>query len=179
MDQQIAALLQNGTWTLITLPDSKKAISSKWIYKLKLNPDGSIYGYKTCLMAKGYNQIEGVDYTESFSPVAKTITVRMFHSIVAAYSWLLYQLDINNAFLHGTLDWEIYMLATEGYFVAEGLVCKLQKSLYCLKEASRQWNLEFTSRIAVYRFSHTTHDPISLSKQFHMDLSHSWSTWIT
>ncbi|KAL0361434.1 UNVERIFIED_CONTAM: Retrovirus-related Pol polyprotein from transposon RE1 [Sesamum radiatum] len=139
MAEELQALEQNETWTLTSLPKGKNAIGSRWIYKLKLNPDGSVNRYKARLVAKGYSQIEGVDYTESFSPVAKNVTVRIFLSIAAAYSWPLHQLDVNNAFLHGFLDEEVHMSPPDGYSVALGQVYKLQKSLYGLKQASRQW----------------------------------------
>ncbi|KAK4386639.1 Retrovirus-related Pol polyprotein from transposon RE2 [Sesamum angolense] len=109
MAEELKALETNNTWEVTSLPAGKKAIGSRWVYKLKLNPDGSVNRHKARLVAKGYNQIEGVDYTESFSPVAKTVTVRIFLGIASAYSWPVHQLDINNAFLHGFLDEEVYM----------------------------------------------------------------------
>ncbi|KAL0431927.1 UNVERIFIED_CONTAM: Retrovirus-related Pol polyprotein from transposon TNT 1-94 [Sesamum radiatum] len=103
MAKELEALEQNHTWTLESLPSSKKAIRSKWIYKIKYNSDGSIERYKARLVAKGYTQVEGFDYTETFAPVAKLTTVRTLLA-VAAKSWELYQLDVHNAFLHGDLD---------------------------------------------------------------------------
>ncbi|KAK4400315.1 Retrovirus-related Pol polyprotein from transposon RE2 [Sesamum angolense] len=115
MNLELQALEQNGTWELTSLPPDKRTIGSRWVFKLKLNPDGSIYRYKARLVAKGYNQIEGVDYFDSFSPVAKSVTVRVFLDIAASKSWPLFQLDVNNAFLHGHLDEEVYMDPPEGY----------------------------------------------------------------
>ncbi|KAL0454692.1 UNVERIFIED_CONTAM: Retrovirus-related Pol polyprotein from transposon TNT 1-94 [Sesamum latifolium] len=121
MQEEIQALEKNNTWNLTSLPDGKWAIGSRWVYKLKLNPNDSVSRYKACLIAKGYTQIEGMDYTKSFSLIAKNVTVRLFLSIAAAYSWLVYQLDINNAFLHGHLDEEVYMTPPEGYSVQPGM----------------------------------------------------------
>ncbi|KAL2235899.1 UNVERIFIED_CONTAM: Retrovirus-related Pol polyprotein from transposon RE2 [Sesamum indicum] len=104
MNKELAALDRNHTWTLVSLPPGKKAIRCRWVFKLKLNPDGSIQRYKARLVAKGYNQIEGVDYFDSFSLVAKTISVRVLLTVVVARGWPLWQLDVNNDFLHGHLD---------------------------------------------------------------------------
>ncbi|KAL0324732.1 UNVERIFIED_CONTAM: Retrovirus-related Pol polyprotein from transposon RE1 [Sesamum calycinum] len=125
----------------------------------KVTSDGSIARYKARLVAKGYNQVEGVDYFESFSPVAKSITVRLFLGIAAAKSWPLFQLDINNSFLHGHLDEEVYMDPPERYLAAKpGQVCRLRRSLYGLKQASRQWNLELTTKLLNYGFTQSAHD---------------------
>ncbi|KAL0426862.1 UNVERIFIED_CONTAM: Retrovirus-related Pol polyprotein from transposon RE2, partial [Sesamum latifolium] len=159
MDKEIEALECNDTWDLTELPKGKRAIGSRWVYKIKLKQDGSIDRYKARLVAKGYTQIEGVDYYDSFSPVAKTVTVRLFIAIATAYSWPILQLDVNNAFLHGQLDEEVYMIPPEGYAKARsGLVCRLKKSLYDLKQASRQWNIEFTSKLEAYGFKQSPHD---------------------
>lgn len=104
MESELQLLDANNTWDLTYLPQYKKAIGSKWVYKIKHNLNGSIARYKACLVAKGYDQVEGVDYFESFSLVAKLVTVHLFISIAPAHSWPLYQLDINNVFLHGFLD---------------------------------------------------------------------------
>ncbi|KAL0337523.1 UNVERIFIED_CONTAM: Retrovirus-related Pol polyprotein from transposon RE1 [Sesamum calycinum] len=119
MDQELQALETNGTWELTSLPPHKKTIGSRWVFKLKYNPDGSIERYKARLVAKGYNQIEGVDYFDSFSPVAKSVTVRVFLAIVVSKSWPLFQLDVNNAFLHGHLDEEVYMDPPARYVKAQ------------------------------------------------------------
>ncbi|KAL0286152.1 UNVERIFIED_CONTAM: Retrovirus-related Pol polyprotein from transposon RE2 [Sesamum angustifolium] len=99
---------------MTTLPSGKKVVGSKWVYKIKLNPDRIVSRYKARLVAKGYRQVEGMVYIESFSPIAKSVTVRMFLGIASAYSSAVHQLDINNAFIHGHLDEEVYMSPPEG-----------------------------------------------------------------
>ncbi|KAL0367107.1 UNVERIFIED_CONTAM: Retrovirus-related Pol polyprotein from transposon RE1, partial [Sesamum radiatum] len=93
----------------------KIAIDSRWLFKLELNPNGSIQRHKVHLVAKGYNQVEGVDYLDSFSLAAKIVTERVFLTVAVSKSWPLLQLDINNAFLHGHLDEDVCMVPPEGY----------------------------------------------------------------
>ncbi|KAL0424094.1 UNVERIFIED_CONTAM: Retrovirus-related Pol polyprotein from transposon RE1 [Sesamum radiatum] len=158
MHEEIQALEHNKTWRMTPLPDGKKAIGCKWVYKLKLKADGNVDRYKARLVAKGYNQIEGIDYTDSFSSVAKVVTVRLFLTIATSHGWPIHQLDVNNAFLHGYLDEDLYMLPPEGYSVEPGMVCKLERSLYGLKQASRQWNVEFTTKLQEFGFMQSSHD---------------------
>ncbi|KAL0299893.1 UNVERIFIED_CONTAM: Retrovirus-related Pol polyprotein from transposon TNT 1-94 [Sesamum angustifolium] len=150
MAKELDALETNDTWELTDLLPDKKAIGSKWVFKLKMNPDGSVERYKARLVAKGHNQVEGVDYFDSFSLVAKIVT-----------------LDVNNAFLHGYLEEDVYMSPLEGYAKAmQGQVCKLRRSLYGLKQASRQWNLKLTTKLLEFGFHQSSHDHYLLVKRF-------------
>ena len=148
MDQEIAALENTKTWVLTDLPYGKQPIGCKWVYKIKRHADGSTERYKARLVAKGYTQQEGLDYFETFSPVVKLTTVRLVLALAASKHWYLHQLDVNNAFLHGDLDEEVYMSVPLGYKTEKpGQVCKLLKSLYGLKQASRQWNYKLTTTL--------------------------------
>ena len=119
------------TWVLTYLPFGKKALTSKWVYKTKYKPDGSVERHKARLVIKGFEQVKEKDYMRTFSPVAKLTTVRVFIAMATAKDWPVHQLDINNAFLHGNLNEEVYMLPPEGYTKAKpSQVSKLQRSFY-------------------------------------------------
>ncbi|KAL4346779.1 hypothetical protein GQ457_17G003030 [Hibiscus cannabinus] len=115
MHEEILALERNNTWDLVSLPPGKQTIGCKWVYKTKLKSDGSLERYKARLVAKGYTQKPGIDYFDTFSPVAKLTTVRTIMAIAASQNWFLQQLDINNAFLHGYLQEEVYMDLPPGF----------------------------------------------------------------
>ena len=115
--------------------------------------------FKARLVVKGYHQIEGVDYNYLFSPVAKLVTIRLLLTIATSKAWPIHQLDINNAFLHEYLNEEIYMLPADGYTKAvPGQVCKLRRSLYGLKQASREWNQQFCPKLVQFGFRQFTDD---------------------
>ncbi|KAK4407782.1 Retrovirus-related Pol polyprotein from transposon RE2 [Sesamum angolense] len=118
---EVQALEKNGTCDLVKAPTDKKPIGCRWIYKLKLKPNGSIERYKARLVAKGYNQVEGEDYTDCFAHVAKAVTMRIFLAVVVSKGWPIHHLDVNKAFLHGSLKEDIYMDPPEGYQVKPGL----------------------------------------------------------
>ena len=132
MVDEMTVLHSNGTWDLVPLPPGKSLVSCRWMYTVKVGLDGQVDRLKSHLVAKGYTQVYGIDYGDTFSPITKMSSVRLFLSIAAMRHWLLYQLDIKNAFLHGEFQEEIYMEQPPG-FVAQGesgLVCKLRRSLY-------------------------------------------------
>jgi hypothetical protein len=146
MNDELEALTKTGTWTFVDSPPHIKPIGSKWVYKVKHKADGTIERYKARLVAKGYNQVEGLDFFDTFSPVAKLTTVRTLLAIASVKQWHLHQLDVNNAFLHGDLLEDVYMQVPDGVTPPKpGQVCKLLKSLYGLKQASRMWYEKLTS----------------------------------
>ena len=144
MDVEMDSMEVNKTWSVVSLPAGKNVVGCKWVFTIKYNADGTIERYKARLVAKGFTQQEGVDYFETFSPVAKLGSVKLILGLAARQGWSLTQMDITSAFLHSELDEEIYMSLPQGYTPASGYlppnpVCRLHKSIYGLKQASRQW----------------------------------------
>ena len=160
MVEEMESMIQNHVWDLVDLPPGRRAIGNKWILKIKRKADGSINRYKARLVAKGYTQMEGIDFEETFSPVVKFVSIRVILAFVAHYDLELHQMDVKTAFLNGDLDEEIYMVQPEG-FIAEGQeqkVCRLRKSIYGLKQASRQWNIRFNEVVLSYGFEMINED---------------------
>ena len=114
MPAEIDALQRNHTWDLVDLPPNKTPISCKWVYHIKYKPNGSVDRYKVRLVTKGYTQVEGVDFMHTFPPVAKMTTLWVILALAAAHGWHLHQLDVDNAFLHGSIDEEVYMTLPQG-----------------------------------------------------------------
>ncbi|XP_024187552.2 uncharacterized protein LOC112192448 isoform X2 [Rosa chinensis] len=161
MTVEMDALEKNCTWELVSLPPGKKTVGCRWVYTVKHNSDGSVDRYKARLVAKGYTQKYGVDYDETFAPVAKINTIRVLLSLAANLDWPLQQFDVKNAFLHGDLHEEVYMDLPPGYGTSTGeqVVCKLKKSLYGLKQSPRAWFGRFTKFMKKigYRQSNSDH----------------------
>lgn len=133
MDEEMLALRGNGTWDLVPLPPGHKRVGCRWVFTVKHNPDGSVERLKARLVAKGFTQQYGIDYEETFSPVAKLNTVRVLLSLAVNRQWALHQLDIKNAFLNGDLSETVYMQQPPGFErTGESLVCHLRKSIYGL-----------------------------------------------
>nr|KYP54918.1 Retrovirus-related Pol polyprotein from transposon TNT 1-94 [Cajanus cajan] len=159
MKAEIDALTANNTWTIVDLTSGKHPIGCKWVYKIKYRSDGSVERYKARLVAKGFTQTEGLDYFETFAPVAKLTTVRLLLAVASSQTWFLHQLDVNNAFLHGDLEEEVYMTIPQGVVCSKpNQVCKLHKSLYGLKQASRQWYNKLSTCLLSFGYKHSPHD---------------------
>ncbi|CAM8987645.1 unnamed protein product [Rhodiola kirilowii] len=161
MNKEITALESNNTWVLTDFPRDKTLVDCKWIYKIKYMSDGIVERFKARLVARGFTQVEGLDYHETFTPVAKMTTVRCLLAIATARNWHLHQLDVDNAFLHGTLEEEVYMKLPPGFYKkdkAAGKVCKLVKSIYGLKQASRQWFAKFSNSLVEFGFTSSMND---------------------
>ena len=161
MKEELKMIEKNQTWMLVDRPTHKKAIGVKWIYRTKLNPDGSVNKHKARLVVKGYAQLFGVDFSETFAPVARLDTIRMLLALAAQKGWHIHQMDVKSAFLNGYLEEEIFVEQPEGFVVQgkEEKVYLLKKALYGLKQAPRAWysridahllNLGFTKSLSEF-----------------------------
>jgi hypothetical protein len=159
MDDEIESLKMNNTWELIDKPDDRLVIKNRWVYKVKTNVDGCIEKFKARLVAKGYSQKAGIDYNETFSPVARFDTIRVVLSVAASKKLKLATFDIKTAFLYGELDEEIYMSQPPGYEDGTDRVCKLNKSLYGLKQSPRCWNKRFKEFLDKHGLKNSDADP--------------------
>ena len=169
LEDEMESMKVNQVWSLVDLPSARKAIGNKWILKIKRKADSSIDRYKARLVAKGYTQQEGLDYEETFSPVVKFTSIRLIIAIVAYLDLELHQMDVKTAFLNGELEEEIYMEQPIGFIVKgqDQKVCKLHRSIYGLKQSSRQWYLRFHKAILTYDFKmieedHCVYDKLAI-----------------
>lgn len=159
MATEIDSLKRNGTWNLVEPPNSQKVIDNKWVFKIKTKANGNVDCYKARLVARGFTQEYGIDYQETFSPVVKFSSIRTILSIAAKEDLILKQFDVKTAFLYGDLQEDVFMKQPVGFEDGSGRVCKLVKSLYGLKQASRCWNKKFTTFINKFNFVACSADP--------------------
>lgn len=153
-NEEYKSMLDNEVWEIVKLPEGKKPIGCKWIFKTKRDSNGNVSRYKARLVAKGYTQKEGIDYKETFSPVSSKDSFRTIMALVAHYDLELHQMDVKTAFLNGDIEETIYMVQPEHFTLgdAKDMVCKLKKSIYGLKQASRQWYHKFHMIITSFGF---------------------------
>jgi len=154
MKDEIVALHANATWSLVPFDPSMNIVGCRWVYKIKRRADGAIDQYKARLVARGFTQHEGIDYSETLSPVVKPTTVRLILTIAVSKGWQIRQLDVHNAFLNGSLREVVYMQQPPG-FVNTALpthVCRLHKSLYGLKQAPRAWYMQLSDFLMTIGF---------------------------
>ncbi|WRX09128.1 Integrase [Theobroma cacao] len=175
--EKLNMIVKNKTWSLVDRPKDRQLIGVKWIFKRKLNPDGTLNRYKARLVVKGYSQILGIDFQETFAPVARLDTIRLLIALAAAFQWKLFHLDVKSAFLNGKLDEEIYVEQPPGFELCsgQGKVFKLHKALYGLKQAPCAWYnrintylldqgfLKSPNKATLYVLKHYNEAPLILS----------------
>jgi len=148
LEEEYQSLMDNKTWELTSLPHGRKAVSCKWVFRVKRTATGEVDRYKARLVARGFTQEHGIDYDETFAPVARLASIRVLLAVAAAEDMEVQQMDVKTAYLNGELDEEVYMEQPEGFAVrgSERKVCRLRKALYGLKQAGRAWyqNLDGT-----------------------------------
>jgi hypothetical protein len=164
MDEEMKSQKENNTWDLVELPNGKKTVGCKWVFKIKRNASGEIVKYKARLVAQGFTQKFGVDYDEVFAPVTRLTTLRVLLGIASKKKLILKHFDVKTAYLCGNLDEEIFMRQPRGYQQGS-LVCKLKKSLYGLKQSARCWNKKLHDVLISLKFQQSSADPCLYTKQ--------------
>ncbi|GKV28732.1 hypothetical protein SLEP1_g37748 [Rubroshorea leprosula] len=160
MSEEFSALVHQGMWDLVPAHPSQHLIGSKWVFRLKHNQYGNIERYKARLVAKGFHQRPSSDYFNTFSPVIKPTIIQMILSIVVSCGWLIQQLDVNNAFLHGKLDEKLFLQQPVVFVDLDKPthVCRLWKSIYGLKQAPRAWYKELKAFLLFEGFHNSKSD---------------------
>ena len=161
MESEMQSMYDNQVWDLVDQIPSLKIVGHKWVFKKKTDMDGNVHTYKARLVAKGYTKTHGIDYDETFSPVAMLKSIRILIAIAAFHDYEIWQMDVKTAFLNGKLSEDVYMTQPEGFVKSEhpNRVCKLQKSIYGLKQASRSWNICFDEKIKEFGFLRSEDEP--------------------
>lgn len=157
MDSEMNSHQVNNTWTLQNLPNGRKAIKSRWVFKIKDSANDK--RYKARLVAKGYSQRYGIDYEETFSPVVRTASLRIMFALAVKLKLKIHQVDAITAFLQGDLEEDIYMSQPDGYDDGSGRVCKLNRAIYGLKQAGRQWNKKLSDALISFGLKKSELDP--------------------
>jgi hypothetical protein len=141
MTKEYQSIVNNDVWEIVPRPKNKDVVFSKWIYKIKHAADGSIEKHKEIFVARDFSQKEGIDYEETFSPVARYTSIRTIIALVAKVKWKLHQMNVKTTFLNGVIEEEVYIEQPQGFEVEErkAHVCRLKKALYGLKQAPRAW----------------------------------------
>ena len=160
------SMYDNQVWTLIDPPNGLKTIECKWVLKKKTNMDGNVHTFKARLVAKGFKQTHGVDYDETFPPMVMLKFIRILLAIAAYYNYEIWQMDVKTTFLDRKLLEDMYMTQLEGFVNPEnvGKVCKLQRSIYGLKQASQSYNLRFDEAIKLFGFIKNEDEPCVYKK---------------
>ena len=166
MKSEMDSMYQNQVWSLVDAPKGIKPVGCKWVFKKKTDMEGKVSTYKARLVAKGFTQRQGIDYEETFSPVAMVKSIRILLAIAAYHDYEIWQMDVKTAFLNGILQEEVYMTQPEGFTSEDTTkVCKLNRSIYGLKQASRSWNIRFDETIKTFGFSQNLDEPCVYMKE--------------
>ena len=156
MDDEVNSLKENDTYDLVKLPSDKKCIGGRWVYAVKSGPDNEDV-FKARYVAKGFTQREGIDYSDTFAPTAKFTTIRVYMQLAVELDLVIHQMDVKTAYLNAPIDVELYMTQIKGYEedigVGGKVVCKLNRSLYGLKQSGRNWNQMLHKFFTSYKFT--------------------------
>ena len=160
MNEELDALHKNHIWDMVDLPPGQSIVGCRQVYKIKTKADGSVERYKAHLVAKGFTQEYGIDYEETFAPIACLTSIRCLIAVVAVRRWPLYQMDVKNAFLNGDLNEEVYMQPPFGYSHSGSQVYHLRCALYGFKQAPQAWFEKFSLVVAQQGFTLSAYDTV-------------------
>jgi hypothetical protein len=162
IQEEYDSLMKNGAWELTEMPPDKNLVTCKWVFKAKQDANGNVVRFKARLVARGFSQAYGIDYFDTYAPVAKLTTYRVIFALAALEQWEIHGMDVITAYLLGKLDEEIYMMQPEGFIrmgMKRNMVCRLLRSLYGLKQAARVWNLKIHAFLVKIGFIRSSADP--------------------
>jgi hypothetical protein len=161
MKSKIKSMHRNQVWNLVDPIVGVRLVECKWIFKKKIDMDGNVHIHKARLVVKGFKQIQGVDYDETFFPIATLKSIRILLAIATFYDYEIWQMDVKTAFLNGNLSEDVYMIQSKGFVDPKNArkMCKFQKSIYGLKQASRSWNIHFDKVVKGFDFIKNEEEP--------------------
>jgi hypothetical protein len=168
MTKEYQSILKNDVWDVVSRPEGKSVVTSKWIYKIKHVVDGSIEKYKARFVARGFSQIEGVDYDETFALVARYTSIRSIIALASSMVWKVHRMDVKTTFLNEEIEEEVYIEKPEGFFVYNKIshVCRLKKALYGLKQVAHAWYEKMDGFLMSLGFNKSVADP---NLYYHID----------
>jgi hypothetical protein len=168
MTEEYRSILKNDVWDVVPRPEGKFVVTSKWIYKIKHAANGSIKKYKAIFLARGFSQIEGVDYDDTFAPLARYTSIRSIIALVSSMGWKVHQMDVKTTFLNGEIEEEVYIEQPEGSVIhnEKSHVCRLKKALYGLKQAPCAWYEKMDGFMMSFGFNKSAADP---NLYYHID----------
>jgi transposase InsO family protein len=159
IDDELDSIKKNGVWSIINKPNNKNIISTRWVFVKKMNENGELQKYKARLVARGFEQIHGIDYNETFAPVVRLNSIRIIFSIAVQFNMQIHQMDVKTAFLNGYLDEDIYIEIPDGINAnKQTQCCKLHKSLYGLKQSPLSWNIVLDKFLTGLNLKRTSSD---------------------
>jgi hypothetical protein len=152
MMEEYQSIMKNDVWDIVPRPGRKFAMTSKWIYKLKHTADGSIEKHKAIFVARGFSQVEGIHYEETFSPVAQYTSIRTIIALATSMGWKLHQMDVRTTFLNGEIEEEVYFEQPDGFVIHEkqSHVCRLKMALYGIKQPPRAWYTRIDGNLMIF-----------------------------
>jgi hypothetical protein len=161
MQEEYDSIMCNDVWELVPRLEGKSVVTSRWLYKIKYVADGNIEKHKARFVARGFSQIEGIDYDETFAPVARYTSIKIIKAIAAEMDWKIHQMDVKTTFLNGFIEEEVYIEQPQGFEVLgrNSHACLLKKALYGLKQALRAWYWRIDSYLLQMGFEKTEADP--------------------